>query len=107
MSVEYWADIFGEIADLHNIDVSNLDINEVAKDLNMAANVKGEMCGDVGHFIDSKPKDNKLKERCEKLEDIIERLGYRFNVSVDIYRKEIVYMVPCGSNHSSSHSEKI
>lgn len=107
MSDEYWTEVFLEIADQNNIDLSVVDINEIAKSLSMASNIKGEMCGDVGHFIDSKPDNNEYKERCERLESIIERLGRRFGVGMDIYREEINHMVPLGAHHMSSQNEKI
>lgn len=110
MSVEYWMDSFGEIADQNNIDISGVDLEKVGKDLNSSALVQGEMCGDIGHFIDSKSKNSELDElkaECTKLNEIIRKLGLRYGVSVDTYRSEINYMEPCGSSHWASCSEKI
>lgn len=100
--MDYWRISLENILDECGITVTEEQLSELSGYIERAAEVRQDYEPPVERYID----DSDMK-RCKKLEDIIQRLARRLNVTVSIEQKEITYYAPVGNSHMGTQREPI
>jgi hypothetical protein len=104
---EYWTMAIPEILAEEGIEITAEQAVSLGKAIAGCASVEAEYSGVVERTKPGKPQKSEERQRIERLEEIIRRLGVRFGVGIDVNAGEINYLTPVGASHWGTHRETL